>query len=92
MVQGPVEVVELLLLPQQRLQRGQGVLDRPDQTEINRGAAAEMAATDVYLDDPRVVGIELLVRKSVPSISSASASLIALYPEANPSRPVMPTS
>ncbi len=56
-------MVALVLLPQQRLQRGEGVFHGADESEIDRRATAEVAAADVDLNDFGVVGIERLIGK-----------------------------
>ena len=54
----PRQVRRVAAVGQTRQQRGDRVLDGPDQPDVHRDPAADVLAADVDLDDPRVLGIE----------------------------------
>ena len=86
-----LEVPVVLVLGQPGQERGEGALDVAHETVIEAGAPAELFSSEVDLGRSSRQSQEVPVRKSVPSIrrTSQSSRVIA---DANPIRPVMPTS
>jgi hypothetical protein len=72
-----IEIGPVGLALDQRSQHLERVLHISNQAKIDRSAASNLVAEPIHLNDLCVLGIELLIGKAVPSMSSASQFIIA---------------